>query len=128
MTEPSKAIGVRIPSDVWEKLKEYGLETYPSDKSKEGIDVTQSIVSLLQQALGISLDLNIHQSNITLDERITDIVRQQLAKASNNVNNQLDLSLDKRITELEKRLRETEELASSQMEELEQLKKPLLAA
>jgi hypothetical protein len=128
MTEPSKAIGVRIPFDVWEKLKEYGLETYPSDKSKEKIDVTQSIVSLLQQALGISLDSNIHQSNITLDERITDIVRQQLAKASNNANNQSDSSLDKRITKLEKRLRESEELASSQMEELEQLKKPLLAA
>ena len=128
MTEPSKAIGVRIPFDVWEKLKEYGLKTYPSDKSKEGIDVTQSIISLLQQALGISLDSSINQSNITLDKRITDIVRQQLAKVSNNVSNQLDLSLDKRMTELEKRLRETEESALSQIEELEQLKKPLLAA
>lgn len=128
MTEPSKAIGVRIPFDVWERLKEYGLETYPSDKSKEGIDVTQSIISLLQQALSISLDLNINQSNATLDERITNIVIQQLAKVSNNVSNQSNAMLDERITELEKRLRETEKSALSQRGELEQLKKPFLAA
>jgi hypothetical protein len=51
MTESSKAIGVRVPIEVWEMVREYGLERYPSPKSKEGIDVTQTIVTLLKGAL-----------------------------------------------------------------------------
>jgi hypothetical protein len=75
MSENSKAIGLRLPPEVWEKLREYGLEHYPSDKSKEKIDVTQTITTLLKQALGISLDDYVIQSNVTLDERITVIVK-----------------------------------------------------
>lgn len=104
MAENSKAIGLRLPSDVWDKLREYGLEHYPSDKSKEGIDVTQSITTLLKQALGISLDDYVTQSNITLDERITDIVKQLLNSDSNNTGGTSDIVLDERITVIVRRL------------------------
>ena len=89
MAENSKAIGLRLPSDVWDKLREYGLEHYPSDKSKEGIDVTQSITTLLKQALGISLDDYVMQSNTTLDEHITAIVRRLLDDVTNPLRDEL---------------------------------------
>jgi len=97
MSENSKAIGLRLPTEVWEKLREYGLEHHPSDKSKEKIDVTQTITTLLKQALGISLDDYVVQSNITLDERITVIVKQMLDGES-------EVILDERITVIVKRL------------------------
>lgn len=97
MSENSKAIGLRLSPEVWDKLKEYGLEHYPSDKSKEKIDVTQTITTLLKQALGISSDDYVIQSNITLDERITGIVKQMLDGES-------EVILDERITVIVKRL------------------------
>jgi hypothetical protein len=97
MSENSKAIGLRLPPEVWDKLREYGLEHHPSDKSKEKIDVTQTITTLLKQALGISLDDYVIQSNVTLDERITVIVKQMLDGES-------EVILDERITVIVKRL------------------------
>jgi hypothetical protein len=96
MAETSKAIGLRLPADVWEKIREYGIENYPSDKSKEGIDVTQSIVSLLRQALGISLDTGVRP---------------------------LDDMSNKRITEVEERLKSAEESISTHEQTLTELKK-----
>jgi len=100
----SKAIGLRIPPEVWDKLREYGLEHYPSDKSKEKIDVTQTITTLLKQALGISLDDYVIRSNITLDERITSIVKQLLDSESDNIKNSSKVALDERITVIVRRL------------------------
>lgn len=97
MSENSKAIGLRLSPEVWDKLREYGLEHYPSDKSKEKIDVTQTITTLLKQALGMTLDDYVIQSNITLDERITGIVKQMLDGGS-------EVILDERITVIVKRL------------------------
>jgi hypothetical protein len=79
MTELKKAIGLRLPSTIWENIKQYGLEHFPGEKSREGFDVTQTVVTLLAQALGTCLDgQTVHQSNRLTDERITVVVKQQL--------------------------------------------------
>lgn len=110
MAEPSKAIGLRLPTSVWDRLREYGLEHYPSDKGKEGIDVTQSIVALLKQALGISLDEYVKQSNSTLDERITTIVERLLDEVTNPLREELS---------------EVSEFARNLQGEIVKVKKPL---
>jgi DNA-binding transcriptional regulator YiaG len=58
MSEYSKAIGIRIPIEVWENLKKHGLARYPNSRNKEGFDLTQSIVSLLKQSLEMSDDVS----------------------------------------------------------------------
>jgi hypothetical protein len=79
MSETKKAIGLRLPRGVWDDLKQYGIEHHPSDKGSEGFDVTFAITTLLAQALGTSLDKPLsNQSNVTSDERITEIIKQQL--------------------------------------------------
>ena len=77
MPDPSKAIGLRLPHHVWEQVKAYGMDNYPSDTSKEGIDVTRTVISLICQALGTTLDAPINDS-------YTVVVQQQLSALSND--------------------------------------------
>jgi hypothetical protein len=89
MAELNKAIGLRIPPKLWEEIKGYGLENYPGSKSKEGFDVTKTIVSLLAQALETPLDNTADHFNASSDERIMEMIRQELDKAINPITNDL---------------------------------------
>jgi hypothetical protein len=78
MSETKKPVGLRLTSKVWESLKQYGLEHKPSGKGQEGFDVTQTIETLLCQALGISTDTPPPLSNAMSDDRLTEMIKQQL--------------------------------------------------
>jgi hypothetical protein len=78
MSETKKPVGLRLTSKVWESLKQYGLEHKPSGKGQEGFDVTQTIETLLCQALGISTDTPPPLSNVVSDDRLTEMIKQQL--------------------------------------------------
>jgi hypothetical protein len=75
MTEQnSKAIGLRVPAPLWEKIQEYGLAHHPKGES---FDVTQTLVTLLANALDLPLDSIVKQPSGLSDERIAAIVRQE---------------------------------------------------
>jgi ribosome biogenesis GTPase A len=61
MSETKKPVGLRLTSKVWESLKQYGLEHKPSG-----------------QALGISTDTPPPLSNVMSDDRLTEMIKQQL--------------------------------------------------
>jgi hypothetical protein len=72
--QTSKAIGLRVPAPLWTKIQEYGLTNHPKGES---FDVTQTLVTLLANALDLPLDSIVKQSSSLSDERITAIVRQE---------------------------------------------------
>lgn len=78
MSETKKPVGLRLPIKLWESLKQYGLQHHRSDKGREGFDVTQTIETLLSQALGISLEPLAAQSNPVSNDRLTEMIKQQL--------------------------------------------------
>jgi hypothetical protein len=128
MTETSKAIGLRLPIDVWGRVREYGVERYPSEKSKEKIDVTQTIVSLLKQALDIPLDINAKLPNNILDERITDIVRQQITEISNTMSDESITKLERQteaIEGLKEELADVSEFTRNLQGEIAEVKKAM---
>jgi hypothetical protein len=106
MSETKKPVGLRLTSKVWESLKQYGLQHKPSDKGQEGFDVTQTIETLLCQALGISLETPLPLSNSMSDDRLTEMIKQQLNDLLSPMlydsvsNNQTDVSklLNSQIT------------------------------
>lgn len=108
MSEAKKPVGLRLTNKLWVVLKQHGIEHYPSDKSQDGFDVTQTIESLLCQALSISLETSTSPSNTMSDNRLTEMISQQLVELlsptlySNTSDNQTDVSnlLDSKITEI----------------------------
>jgi hypothetical protein len=78
MTDTKEPVGLRLSSQLWESLKQYGLEHHRSDKGKKGFDVTQTIESLLCQALGISLETPTPLSNTVSDDHLSEMIKQQL--------------------------------------------------
>ena len=108
MSEAKKPVGLRLTNKLWVVLKQHGIEHHPSDKGQEGFDVTQTIESLLCQALGISLEISPSLSNIVSDDRLTEIINQQLNKVLSPLlysvidDNQTDVSklLNSKITEI----------------------------
>ena len=108
MSEAKKPVGLRLTNKLWIVLKEHGIEHHPSDKSQDGFDVTQTIESLLCQALGISLETSTSPSNTVSDDRLTEMISQQLVKLLSPTlysvidDNQTDVSklLNSKITEI----------------------------
>lgn len=108
MTDTKKAIGLRLSSQLWDSLKEYGNQHHASDKNQSGFDVTQTIETLLCQALGISLETPKPLFNTASDERLTEIIKEQLnillspALYDSVSDNQSNVSklLNSRITEI----------------------------
>jgi hypothetical protein len=72
--QTSKAIGLRVPAPLWAKIQDYGLANHPKGES---FDVTQTLVTLLANALDIPLDSIVKQPSSLSDERITAIVKQE---------------------------------------------------
>ena len=108
MSEAKKPVGLRLTNKLWVVLKQHGIEYHPSDKSQDGFDVTQTIESLLCQALGISLETSTSPSNTVSDDRLTEMISQQLIELlsptlySDTSDNQADVSklLNSKITEI----------------------------
>jgi hypothetical protein len=72
--QTSKAIGLRVPAPLWAKIQDHGLANHPKGES---FDVTQTLVTLLANALDIPLDSIVKQPSSLSDERITAIVKQE---------------------------------------------------
>lgn len=108
MTDTKEPVGLRLSSQLWESLKQYGLQHHRSDKGKKGFDVTQTIESLLCQALGISLETPTPLSNTVSDDRLSEMIKQQLNELLSPMlyasvsDNQTDVSklLNTQITEI----------------------------
>ena len=108
MTDTKKPVGLRLTSQLWDSLKQYGLQHKPSAKSKEGFDVTQTIETLLSQALGISTDTSPSLSDDVLNDRLTKMIKEQISDLllpmlNDSVsNNESDVSklLNSKITEI----------------------------
>lgn len=93
MTESAKAIGLRLPAQVWTEVEKYGLENHSGGRGDKGFDVTQTLIALISRGLGIESKENDNKNDNTLDERITEIVRQQLdERITEIVRQQLDNS------------------------------------
>ena len=145
MSEAKKPVGLRLTNKLWVVLKQHGIEHHPSDKGQDGFDVTQTIESLLCQALGISLETSTPLSNAVSDERLTEMISQQLIELLSPTlyrdmsDNQTNVSklLNSKITEIvEAKIGEVTtqletgtnaKLASLEAEVVE-LKKPLAIA
>ncbi len=145
MSEAKKPVGLRLTNKLWVVLKQHGIEHYPSDKGQDGFDVTQTIESLLCQALGISLETSTPSSNTVSDDRLTKMISQQLIELlsptlySDMSDNQTNVSklLNSKVTEIvEAKIGEVTtqleidtnaKLASLEAEVVE-LKKPLAIA
>jgi hypothetical protein len=91
MAESAKAIGLRLPAQIWAEVEKYGLEHHPGGRGDKGFDVTQVLIELISRGLGIEEKGSINNSDTKLDERITELVKQQL-----------DSMLDERITNIVK--------------------------
>lgn len=91
MAESARAIGLRLPAQVWAEVEKYGLEHYPGGRGDKGFDVTQVLIELISRGLGIEEKGSKNNSDTKLDERITELVKQQL-----------DSMLDERITSIVK--------------------------
>jgi hypothetical protein len=89
MAESAKAIGLRLPAQIWAEVEKYGLEHHPGGRGDKGFDVTQVLIELISRGLGIEEKGSINNSDTKLDERITELVKQQL-----------DSMLDERITDI----------------------------
>jgi hypothetical protein len=89
MPESAKAIGLRLPAQVWAEVEKYGLENYSGGRGDKGFDVTQTLIALISRGLGIEERTIDNKNDNTLDERITELVKQQL-----------DAMLDERITKI----------------------------
>jgi hypothetical protein len=108
MTDTKEPVGLRLSSQLWESLKQYGLQHHRSDKGKKGFDVTQTIESLLCQALGISLETPTPLSNTVSDDRLAEMIKQQLNELLSPMlydsisDSQSDVSklLDRKITDV----------------------------
>lgn len=107
VSKPSKFIGVRLPYHVWEALKEYGVQAYPSDEAKEGFEVTATVVNLICQGLGI-----VERSPNS--QALNDVKQPLNTQPLNDV---LQL-LNNRVGSLETALSSEVERLNSQVEEL----------
>jgi hypothetical protein len=89
MAESAKAIGLRLPPQIWAEVEKYGLEHHPGGRGDKGFDVTQVLIELISRGLGIEEKGSKNNSDTKLDKRITELVNQRL-----------DSMLDERITNI----------------------------
>jgi hypothetical protein len=97
MAESAKAIGLRLPAQIWAEVEKYGLEHHPGGRGDKGFDVTQALLELISRGLGIEGEDKNNNSDTKLDERITELVNQRLdsmlnERITNIVKQQLDNS------------------------------------
>jgi hypothetical protein len=75
----NKAVGIRIPIALWDKLEAYGLEHHPK---ADGFDLTQSMVTLMANALDMPLDEIVKRPSGSEDVRL--LIEQALIPIQNH--------------------------------------------
>ena len=73
----SKAIGLRIPTPLWEQVSSYGCENFPkSDDEKRDFDITATLLELINKGLGND---SVEPTDIqTVEQIVRDIVSQNV--------------------------------------------------
>ena len=107
----SKAVGLRLPMNLWEQITEYGCENYPKpDGGEKEFDITSTLLDLINKGLGNDgveqpdtqtieqivkeiIEQNIIQveqqkvSQLFNNEEFNQIIEDQVKQASNNLLN-----------------------------------------
>lgn len=96
MSVKTKAVGVRFPLELIERIERY--------QNEQSVNFTEALVKLVELGLGgADKEVVIKTSDDKLDERITESIKQLLdteldKRITNLVNNKLNVMLDERIT------------------------------
>lgn len=101
MAVKTKAVGVRFPLELIERIERYQNEL--------GVNFTEALVKLVEMGLGGGGDEVIKRLDTELDERITESVKQILyaeldERITNLINDKLDAMLDERIIAVTRRM------------------------
>ena len=104
MAAKTKAVGVRLPLDLIERIEQYQKE--------RGVNFTEALTGLVEKGLGGERE-TVEVLNSKLDERITVSIKQLLdtelnERITNLINDKLNVMLDKRMTEEVKQPLDTE--------------------
>ena len=94
MAVKTKAVGVRLPLDLIERIEQYQKE--------RGVNFTEALTGLVEQGLGGERE-TVEVLDSKLDERITASIKQLLdtelnERITNLINDKLNVVLDKRMT------------------------------
>jgi hypothetical protein len=105
MAVKTKAVGVRLPLDLMERIEQY--------QNERGVNFTEALVKLVEIGLGGDEDETVRTSENKLDERITKSIKQLLdfeldERITNIVNDKLNAMSDERITKNVKQPLDTE--------------------
>jgi predicted DNA-binding protein len=105
MAVKTKAVGVRLPLDLMERIEQY--------QNDRGVNFTEALVKLVEIGLGGDEDETARTSDNKLDERITKSIKQLLdfeldERITNIVNDKLNAMSDERITKNVKQPLDTE--------------------
>jgi hypothetical protein len=105
MAIKTKAVGVRFPLDLIERIEQY--------QNERGVNFTEALVRLVERGLGGDESEVVKTSNDKLDERITASIRQLLdleldERITILINDRLDVMSDRRMTKSVKQPLDTE--------------------
>jgi hypothetical protein len=105
MAVKTKAVGVRLPLDLMERIEQY--------QNDRGVNFTEALVKLVEIGLGGDEDETVRTSDNKLDERITKSIKQLLdfeldERITNIVNDKLNAMSDERTTKNVKQPLDTE--------------------
>ena len=94
MAVKTKAVGVRLPLDLIERIEQYQKE--------RGVNFTEALTGLVEEGLGGERE-TVEVLDSKLDERITASIKQLLdtelnERITNLINDKLNVVLDKRMT------------------------------
>ena len=95
MAAKTKAVGVRFPLELIERIEQYQIE--------QGVNLTEALVKLVERGLGCGEVDTVKTLDIKLDERITAQIERLLdtkldERITKLVNNKLNVALDNRYT------------------------------
>jgi hypothetical protein len=88
----SKAIGLRVPLDLWEQVIKYGCQNFPkeSDEGKD-FDITATLLDLINKGLGNDDVEQFDQQSVEhtvenlVNQNVKQVVKQELDEELNNL-------------------------------------------
>ena len=94
----SKAIGLRIPPQLWEQVSNYGCENFPKSNSEneKEFDITATLLELIGKGLGNdSVEQNVQQTDEqSVKHLVIQTVEQQFDNLLNIVDNRMSEQLN----------------------------------
>lgn len=92
----SKAVGLRLPSPLWEKITQYGCENHPKPDNKpeeKDFEISATLIDLIEKGLGIE---NVEQPvKQDVKHLVEEIVKQNAEKLFND--KKQDKEIEKKI-------------------------------